>query len=209
MCGICGAIWSDTRLGIELCEFATVGIDNDGLYIATNNFGGLSPFGLTVSVYTIPKADLLGPNPSIANLSRHEGLTATNVGYGDTLQPVVDFGTSDGGEIIGLGDSVTTFIRSTVTGADTANSTLSSPTEFTVTPYSFPGNPTTPAGFPINSTTVLPVSSPISSSVVKEGTNSISPSGGFDSSACCSAQDRAKAMSPASSAKRTRSAAGP
>ena len=43
-------------------DYVTMGLDADGVYLATNNFGG--PTGFDVSIYSIPKADLLLPTPT-------------------------------------------------------------------------------------------------------------------------------------------------
>ena len=76
--------------GVRFNDFDTFGVDAEGVYIATRNFS----FQTDVSIYSIPKADLLGATPTLANMTRFENLN-DNI-FGEVLQPVVDFGPSDG-----------------------------------------------------------------------------------------------------------------
>jgi hypothetical protein len=108
-----------------------MGLDADGLYIATENFDAA---GLLVdrSVYSIPKADLLAGVPSIANLTRREDLASIG-----TLQGVIDFGASDGRAPLfaaqtGGGDVI---VRRNLTGTGGAGANLSGTTDIDVDPY--------------------------------------------------------------------------
>ena len=82
--------------------FATLGVDSDGVYIATQNFsqtsdgsGGLQLDELQdVSIFSLPKADLLKPNPTNARLTRFDNLSITE--YGERIQFASNFDDSDG-----------------------------------------------------------------------------------------------------------------
>lgn len=65
-------------------DFPTLGVDGDALTIATNNFGAAGFTG--VSVFTVPKADLLGPAPSLGSMSRFDNLDPATFGF--SLQAV-------------------------------------------------------------------------------------------------------------------------
>ncbi len=81
----------DTLGNIRFNDYDTLAVDADGLYITTNNFiGGFAD----VSIYSIPKADLIAAVPAASNITRFENLDASDFGF--TLQPVVDFGASNG-----------------------------------------------------------------------------------------------------------------
>jgi autotransporter-associated beta strand protein len=54
-------------------DFPTLGMDQNGVYVGVNNFTSSSgPFS-RVDVYSIPKADLLGATPTVANMTRFAG----------------------------------------------------------------------------------------------------------------------------------------
>src|SRR5207245_250143 len=72
----------------RFADFPTMGLDANGLYIGTNNFSSGGSFQ-DVSLYSIPKADLLLASPTVANRTSFTGLNASN--YGFTLQAAVNF----------------------------------------------------------------------------------------------------------------------
>lgn len=75
--------WSGFRFradsnGLSFGDFDTLGIDDNAIHISTINFVGNN--ANDVSIFSIPKADLIGPNPTIVNLSANEHLPAFQVG---------------------------------------------------------------------------------------------------------------------------------
>ncbi len=153
----------DTIDGTRFNDFDTLGVDADGLYLATNNFGAAT--GFDVSVYSIPKSDLLLPTPTIANLTRFENLNSAL--FGDTIHGALDFGTSDGSAQLLATESFaggTNLVRVDITGAGTAGATLGTPVDVPVAAY-LPGPPARqPGGIPIEN-----VSPRFNSSVVEVG----------------------------------------
>ena len=114
-------------------DYVTMGLDADGVYLATNNFGANNVFD--VSVYAIPKADLLLPTPTIANLRRFEELNGAQ--YFNSLQPGLDFGPSDGNAtFIGTAINDTRLSRSDVTGVGGPGAAISAPSYVAVPAYS-------------------------------------------------------------------------
>lgn len=88
--------WQGVRIDADAsnarwADFPTVGINRDGLYVATAMFPLGSGSDLT-TIYAFPMADLLQPVLSIANLSAFRDLTHSDIGL--LVQPVVDL---DGG----------------------------------------------------------------------------------------------------------------
>lgn len=75
----------------------TLGVNADAVTIATDNFAA-SPAAFTISINTIPKADLLGANPSLANLTRFDGLDQTTSGF--SVQAVNSRNPSNGRQAI-------------------------------------------------------------------------------------------------------------
>ena len=90
--------WSGFRFrgdlgGTTFSDFDTLGIDDKALYISTLNFTGNIP--LTSSIYTIPKAGLVGPTPNILGLVRNEDLPSNQL-FANPIQVAVDLNSPDG-----------------------------------------------------------------------------------------------------------------
>lgn len=125
----------------KFVDYTGLGVDANGVYISTINFtdntinGGLD----SVSVFSLPKTDLLAPTPSTLNLSRFDAIDAGE--YGISIQPIVNFGPSIGRAPL-LGTSVanvdTVLLRSSLIGTGAAGATLSPGTMITVAEYSQP-----------------------------------------------------------------------
>ena len=60
-------------------DFPTLGVSHNAVTIATNDFDATSL--ASVSVFTLPKKDLLAATPTIAHLTRLEGLSAGTLGF--------------------------------------------------------------------------------------------------------------------------------
>jgi hypothetical protein len=139
-------------------DYPTLGLNADGVYIASNNFNLFTDPNdtvLGVTLVSIPKADLLAPTPTIANLTIFENLDARQFGF--TLQPAVDFGPSDGREPIlarqctGLDCSdfsspYTVLPRTDLFNTGTSLASLGLPLNIGVSPYSHPPLATQPDG---------------------------------------------------------------
>lgn len=84
-------------------DYPTLGVNASGVYLASNNFFA-NPTGdfANVSLFSIPKADLLGAMPTVSNLTRFDYLNADV--RGATLQPVVEFGGTANGKGIAIGN---------------------------------------------------------------------------------------------------------
>ncbi len=68
-------------------DYPTLGLDANGVYIGSNNFPDFIG-SVTVSLWSLPKADLLLGTPSVANRT---AFTQKSIGtYGWTLQPIFD-----------------------------------------------------------------------------------------------------------------------
>jgi hypothetical protein len=125
----------------KFVDYTGLGLDSDGVYISTINFtentvnGGQD----SVSIFSLPKADLLAPSPTAINLSRFDVLDPGE--YGISIQPIVNFGVSSGTAPL-LGTSVantdTVLFRSNLTGTSAAGATLSPGTAITVAEYTNP-----------------------------------------------------------------------
>lgn len=88
-----GGTWKSTQIvgvaGTTL-DYPTLGMDDKGVYIGTNNFG---PGFSGTSLFSIPKADLFGGAPTVANLTRfNHAPTVAQVGaYGFAMQAAVNW----------------------------------------------------------------------------------------------------------------------
>jgi hypothetical protein len=131
-------------------DFTRLGIDANGVYISTNNFTENSPNAglVNVSIFSIPKADLVAAMPSIANMTRMDGVNKLPFLIGPTPQPVVNFNpTSEHAAILapGLGNTPSNLLRTTLFNTGGPGATLSGAT--TSVPVSQFGPPP-PAGQP-------------------------------------------------------------
>jgi len=104
-------------------DFDTLGVDSLGVYIGVNNFNGNSFTG--ISVFSIPKADLLAATPSLSRMTKFENLSSSS--YGFTLQGVCNPGAGSGRGVICSIDNVNLKYvdRLTVTNPGSGSATLS------------------------------------------------------------------------------------
>lgn len=139
------AIDSDTA-DTRWADFPTLGVDADGVYLAANMFGVTTSFATDVTLLSIPKSDLLSATPTIDNRTTFELAGIAERGF--SLQPVVDFGPSDGRAAILAVDDRFSFLlrRSDILGADASGATLSDALGITVLPTSFPPDALQPDG---------------------------------------------------------------
>jgi hypothetical protein len=104
----------------EFHDYDTLAVDADGVYICTNDFYG----GGNESCYSIPKSDLLLATPSVARLTRFEATPAGLPSVIGSIQPVLDFGPSDGRAAL-VGVSLAgTLVRGNILGAGGAGASL-------------------------------------------------------------------------------------
>jgi PEP-CTERM motif-containing protein len=126
-----------------------LGIDADGVYVATNNFTDNTANGGFDSqvIHSLPKADLLAANPSIARLSSFYDIDAGLNGM--TIQPVVNYGPSTGhAPLVGTSAANvdTVLFRTDLTGTAAANAALSAGSTINVLEYSQPPMAAQPDG---------------------------------------------------------------
>jgi len=110
-------------------DFPMLGIDKNAVYLSTNNFTSDVGYFTGVSVFSIPKSDLLLSTPTVANISSFQNLNANVVGFG--MNPAIDYGGSHGAL---LAISNTTFNEaeySTISGASGPGAVLSAATTLT------------------------------------------------------------------------------
>jgi len=121
----------------EFGDYPTLGIDANGVYIATNNFASASGSSTgTVSLYSIPKADLIAATPSVARLTRFDNQSQATRGY--VQQPVVDYGASKGNAVVVTTENFTpasTLKRTDIIGTTNSGATLSATTTIGVSQY--------------------------------------------------------------------------
>jgi hypothetical protein len=127
----------------KFADFTTLGIDANGVYITTNNFPmNASNVGFEYSmVHSIPKADILSPVPSVANMTSFGSLSENTFGF-STIQPVTNFGPgSDSAPLLSIFPAPPGEIplyRWTLTGADGPGASISEPIGIPTSNYSQP-----------------------------------------------------------------------
>ena len=143
-------------VGVRHNGSLSVGMDWDALLITTRNPNAGPGFPLSVSVYTVPKANLYQANPTLTNMSRFENLNPAV--YGDFIRAASSFEASDGkATFIGnLSGGIETS-RFDVVGVAAAGATISVPQKirFNFNPFFpthnigspiFAGTPGSPGG---------------------------------------------------------------
>ncbi len=115
--------------GVDFNDYDTLSVDANGVYLATNNFGPT----FDVSIFSIPKRDLLGPTPSIFRMTRFENLDASV--YGNSIQVGLDYDVNARGIALGTFSSGTSIVRTDIVGPSGPGAGLSVPAEITVPFY--------------------------------------------------------------------------
>jgi hypothetical protein len=67
-------------------------MDANGVYITTNNYFNNASGLASTSVFSVPKSDLLAGAPTLANMTRFDGVNGGSVFLGATLQPITNYG---------------------------------------------------------------------------------------------------------------------
>ena len=106
------AIPSDSE-GLRWADFPLLGVDRDGVYLSANMFPSNAGGDFRTTFVTIPKADLVGPAPTVAKAAVFENLEPFTTG--DTAHPVFDLD-GTGRPAVFLSLSGSEIIRSEVTG---------------------------------------------------------------------------------------------
>ena len=123
----------------QFADYPTLGVDQNGLLIGTNNFNAAGTSLLSVGMYTIPKADLLLTTPTAANISSSP--TAATGTVGTTLQGINNFNLGQTGAaasgFVGIGGATSLRLTS-VTGTGAAGATFGGTSTISVTSYSAP-----------------------------------------------------------------------
>lgn len=123
-----------------LGDFPTLGVNADAVTVSTNNFF-FGFFFTDLSVFSIPKADLLLAKPSAARVVRFDSLAAADSkGYGFAVHAVDTPNPSDGTHQL-IGVSATNFrqfITSKVVGVGTPNAGITPPS---IVRTRYDGNP--------------------------------------------------------------------
>lgn len=110
-------------------DYPTLGVDSKGVYIGTHDFGS----SFSTSLFSIPKADLLGATPTLANMTRFDNMDVNVSGY--SIQGAVNFGSGSSGNIVAVSNTTFAYNRFNVIGADGAGATLSAVTQLNFDPY--------------------------------------------------------------------------
>ena len=115
-----GVTFNADSVGVlEFHDYPTMGVDADGVYSCTQDFDG----GGNESCYSIPKADLLLPVPTAANLTRFEATPAGLPAISGSWQPAVNRGLSIGRAPL-LGSTGGALRRTNIFGATAGGATL-------------------------------------------------------------------------------------
>jgi len=123
-------------------DFPTLGVDSNSVYISGDFYSASVPMG--PGLVSIPKADLVGATPTIANLTWF-GVMDYAV-RGDVLQPATCFDGSASGSVLAMGDIGTdsaphsNVVWFAVQNGGTTNPTLTASSQLFVLPYQVPDN---------------------------------------------------------------------
>ncbi|MFB3893306.1 MAG: hypothetical protein ACE15C_14935 [Phycisphaerae bacterium] len=122
----------------KFLDFDTLGVDANGVYVGGNMFTSSVGTFNSVSLFSIPKIDLLAATPTTSRMTRFDALSAST--YGFALQPVVNFSPSAHAAVMAIDNTSSTLLnRTSINGAGGAGATLSAETNISVA--SFPAPP--------------------------------------------------------------------
>lgn len=113
-------------------DFDTLGVDSQAVYVGLNNFDSIGNF-TGVSLFSIPKPDLLAGTPTLANMTRFDNLDANTYGFSPQAVNNPDAGRGYGVMIAIDNVSFNYLDRTTINNPGTAGATLS------ITSYIFSG----------------------------------------------------------------------
>jgi len=131
-----------------IADYPTLGIDQNGVYIGTNNFSTVNGSGAPanpfqfkgVTLFSIPKTDLFGGAPTVANATRfdtpYDPFNATPVDNGFAIQGVVNWGgNGNTGNIVADSLYATDLVVYKVNGTNAAGATQTASAYVGGTPY--------------------------------------------------------------------------
>ena len=120
--------WKATSLVAQtgFSDFPTLAVDANGVYIGTNNFTSISGSPKDVSLFSIPKANLLAGTPTLADMTRFDDLSSASVG--SALQGANDIGGASGA-ILGVDNTLGLVDLTRVSGSGGPGATLSATTK--------------------------------------------------------------------------------
>jgi hypothetical protein len=128
-------------LSNKFADYDTLSVNGNSVVLTTNNFNSSAGGFSSVSVFNVPKSDLLQATPVTTNATSFQGISSNT--YGFTLQGANDFtGASNGGNVTLLSISRSAFalVKSEISGAASAGATLSGTTT-TIGINSYTANP--------------------------------------------------------------------
>jgi hypothetical protein len=134
----------------KFVDYTGLGMDANGVYITTNNYFDNASGLASTSVFSVPKSDLLAGTPTLANMTRFDGVNGGSVFLGATLQPITNYGpVGNHAPILAttILNSDTYLYRTDLSNTASAGATLSSDaTPIEVNEYALPPSAAQPDG---------------------------------------------------------------
>jgi uncharacterized repeat protein (TIGR01451 family) len=118
---------SDTTGPQEFHDYETFSVDADAVTTCTQDFDSGNGGGGVESCYTIPKADILLPVPSVANMTRFESNPPNLPPVSGSIQPALSYEPVSDGTTPLLGVNGGFLVRGEVVGAGAAGAALLPP----------------------------------------------------------------------------------
>ena len=112
-----------TGFASGFADFDTLGVSKNGVFIGTNNFDNNSA-AQTISMFSIPKLDLLASSPTLSNMTSFIGLDPNTNGL--VPQLALDTGGAHGA-VLTIGPNLHEASLLTISGAQGPGATLSAP----------------------------------------------------------------------------------
>jgi hypothetical protein len=134
----------------KFADYTRLGVDANGVYISTNNYTSLTGGLDSLAIFSLPKADLMAATPTLANLTRFDGLNTGIEFYGNTLQPITNFGpVGSHAPFLGTGGNLTETVLYRTDLMNTAGAGAGISPDgipIAVDPYTLPPNAAQPDG---------------------------------------------------------------
>lgn len=106
-------------------DFDSLAVDSHGVYAGMNNFDSVGNF-IGISLFSIPKSDLLAATPTLANMTRFDNLDENTYGFAPQGVSNPDPGSGHGVMIAIDADYYNYLDRTTINNPGSAGATLSS-----------------------------------------------------------------------------------
>lgn len=144
--------WKSVQIPVlpltQVADYPTLSMDNKAVYIGTNNFGGSPETFTGTSLLVIPKADLFGGAPSIANMTQLNTAYPAGADNGFAIQAALNWqgNPTNTTPVIAWGSKSDNLVFYTLNDVNGAGATQTASSTILGTSFTYPGAGRQPDG---------------------------------------------------------------